>query len=113
MNAVLDFMNTAFDFVIGLLITALSIITKAMLTHIHTTEWIIAMLMVTGAWFLLDKRRNGTVGFTLLLLAVGAGAWLAWRTGHTGASVQQLALAALSLHGLKTRGWALVRGYAK
>lgn len=113
MNAVLDFMNTAFDFVIGLLITALSIITKAMLTHIHTTEWIIAMLMVTGAWFLLDKRRNATVGFTLLLLAVGAGAWLAWRTGHTGASVQQLALAALSLHGLKTRGWALVRGYAK
>ena len=113
MNAVMDFMNTAFDFVIGLLITALSIITKAMLTHIHTTEWIIAMLMVTGAWFLLDKRRNATVGFTLLLLAVGAGAWLAWRTGHTGASVQQLALAALSMRGIKTRGWALVRGYAK
>ena len=114
MNAVLDFMNTAFDFVIGLLITALSIITKAMLTHIHTTEWIIAMLMVTGAWFLLDKRRNATVGFTLLVLAVGAGAWLAWKTGHTGASVQQLALAALGLHGLlRGRGWALLKGGRK
>ena len=100
MNNVIDFMNTA-----------LSIISKAMLTHIHTTEWIIAMLMVAGAWFLIDKRRNASVGFTLLVLAVGAGAWLAWKTGHTGASVQQLALAALGLHGLlRGRGWALLKG---
>lgn len=116
MNTIIDFMNTAFDFVIGLLITALSIISKAMLTHIHTTEWIIAMLMVAGAWFLIDKRRNASVGFTLLVLAVTAGAWLAWKTGHTGASVQQVTLAALSLHGLlRARGWALVvnKGYAK
>jgi hypothetical protein len=103
MNAVLDTLNMAMNTVLA-----------AMLANIHATEWGAALLMIGGAWLLTNKRRNAALGFTLLLLAVAAGAWLSWKTGHTGASVQQVALAVLSLHGLlRARGWALVRGYAQ
>lgn len=103
MNAVLDTLNMALNTVLA-----------TMLANIHATEWGAALLMIAGVWLLSNRRRNAVFGFTFILLAVAVGTWLSWKTGHTGASVQQVALAALGLHGLlRARGWALVRGYAK
>lgn len=110
MNTVLDILNTVLDALIG----ALAAVARAMLQNIHATEWTVGLLLILSVWLLTSRRGNSAFGFAVLLLAVGAGAWLSWKTGHTGASVQQVTLAALSLHGLlKARGWALVRGYAK
>ena len=98
MNAVLDTLNMALNTVLA-----------AMLANIHATEWGSVLFMIGGVWLLVDRRRNAALGLTILLVAVAAGAWLSWKTGHTGASVQQVALAALGLHGLlRARGWALL-----
>lgn len=114
MNAVLDFLNNLLDIAIGALAVALNAIGKTMLANIHSTEWTLGMLLAVSCWLIVSRRWSTAVGVVLLALSVFAGVWLAWRTGHSGAAIQQAALAALSLHGLlKGRGWALVRGYAK
>jgi hypothetical protein len=110
MNAVLDTLNTVLDAVIGALAVALNAVGKTMLANIHATEWTLGLLLAVSCWLIVSRRGNTTVGVVLLALSVFAGAWLSWRTGHTGASVQQVALAALGLHGLlRGRGWALVK----
>ena len=114
MNTVLDTLNTVLDAVIGALAVALGAVAKTMLANIHSTEWAVGLLLILSIWLLARRRGKSIFGFALLLLAVTAGAWLSWRTGNTGASVQQVALAVLGLHGLlKSRGWALVQGVAK
>lgn len=114
MNAVLDTLNTVMDAVIGALGVALGTVAKTMLQNVHSTEWAVGLLLILSVWLLARRRGNSIFGFALLLLSVTAGAWLSWRTGHTGASVQQVALAVFGLHGLlKSRGWALVQGAAK
>lgn len=116
MSAVLDFLNNLLDVAIGALAVALSAVGKTMLQNIHSTEWTLGLLLAVSCWLIVSKRGSTAVGVVLLVLAVFAGTWLAWRTGHSGAAIQQAALAALSLHGLlrgRGRGWALVRGYAK
>lgn len=114
MNAILDTLNTVLDAVIGALAVALGAVAKTMLANIHSTEWTVGLLLILSVWLLTSRRGNSALGFAFLLLAVGAGAWLSWKTGHTGTSVQQVTLAILSLHGLlRARGWALVRKYSK
>lgn len=78
MNAVINFMNTAFDFVI-----------KAMVSNINATQWIISMLIVASIGLLISKRRGG---FMLLTLSVSASAWLTFKTGHAAISVQQIVI---------------------
>lgn len=114
MNAVLDTLNNLLDVAIGALAVAFGTVGKTMLQNIHATEWAVGLLLILSIWLLVRRRGNSIFGFALLLLAVVAGAWLSWRTGHTGASVQQVALGVFGLHGLlKSRGWALVQGAAK
>lgn len=114
MNAVLDMLNTVLDAVIGALAVALTAVARAALANVSTSEWVLAVALAVSCWMLARRRGNAAVGFALLVLTVTAAAWLSWKTGHTGASVQQAALAALGLHGLlKGRGWALVKGGAK
>ena len=114
MNAVLDILNTVLDAVIGALAVALGAVAKTMLANIHSTEWTLGLLLAVSCWLIVSRRWSTAVGVALLALAVFAGAWLSWKTGHTGASVQQAALATLGLHGLlKGRGWALVKGGRK
>jgi hypothetical protein len=110
MNAALDILNTVLDAVIGALAVALGAVAKTMLANIHSTEWTLGLLLAVSCWLIVSRRWSTAVGVVLLALAVFAGTWLSWKTGHTGASVQQAALAALGLHGLlKGRGWALVK----
>jgi hypothetical protein len=110
MNAALDTLNTVLDAVIGALVVALGAVAKTMLANIHSTEWMLGLCLALSCWMLARRRGNTTVGVVLLVLAVTAGAWLSWKTGHSGASVQQVALAALGLHGLlRARGWALFK----
>ena len=114
MNAVIDTLNTVMDAVIGALAMGLSAITKTMLANIHATEWTTGLLLILSVWLLASRRGRPAWGLALFLLAVGAGVWLSWKTGHTGVTAQQAALAAVVLHGqLRARGWALVRGYSK
>ena len=114
MNAALDILNTVLDAVIGALGVALAAVAKTMLANIHSTEWSLGLLLALSCWLIVSRRWSTAVGVVLLALAVVAGAWLSWKTGHTGASVQQAALAVMVLHGLaKGRGWTLVKGGAK
>lgn len=110
MNAALDTVNTVLDALIGALAVALNAVARAMLANVHASEWTLALVLAIGVWLLAGRRRRSAVGLALFVLAVGAGAWLSWRTGHTGVTAQQAALAAFGLHGL---GWTLVKGGAK
>jgi len=58
--------------------------------------WVVAR---GGGW--------GGVGLLAFALAVAAGAWLSWKTGHAGMVAQQAVLAAMVLPGVKRRGWSL------
>ena len=114
MNAALDLLNTVMDAVIGALAVGLQATARAMLANIHSTEWTLGLLLALSCWLIVSRRWSTAVGVVLLALAVVAGAWLSWKTGHTGASVQQAALAVMVLHGLaKGRGWALLKGGRK
>jgi hypothetical protein len=113
MNAVLDTLNNLLDVAIGALAVALGTVAKTMLANVHSTEWTLGLLLAVSCWLIVSRRWSTAVG-VVLVLAVVAGAWLSWKTGHTGASVQQVALAVWGLHGLlKGRGWTLVKGGAK
>jgi prepilin signal peptidase PulO-like enzyme (type II secretory pathway) len=110
MNAVLDTLNTVMDAVIGALGVALAAVARAALANVHAAEWSSALVLALAVWLLAGRRWRPAVGLGLFVLAVGAGAWLSWKTGHTGVTAQQAALAALVLRGqLKAQGWALVK----
>ena len=114
MNAVLDTLNTVMDAVIGALGVALAATARAMLANVHTSEWATALVLAVAVWMLAGRRARPVWGLALFLLAVGAGAWLSWRTHHHGMVAQQAALAVMVLHGLaKGRGWALLKGGRK
>jgi hypothetical protein len=111
MSAALDILNDLLDVAIGALGAALAAVAKTMLANVYATEWTLGLLLAVSCWLIVSRRWSTAVGVLLLALAVVAGAWLSWRTGHSGAAIQQVALAALSLHGLlRGRGWTLVRG---
>jgi prepilin signal peptidase PulO-like enzyme (type II secretory pathway) len=114
MNAVLDFLNTVLDAVIGALGVALAAVARAALANASTAEWVLAVALAGTAWMLSSGRGWRAVGLLAFSLAVAAGGWLAWRTNHPGMVAQQAVLAAMVLHGLKGRGWSLTgKGAAK
>lgn len=112
MNAALDILNTVMDAIINALAVGLSATARAMLANVHAAEWVSALVLALAAWLLAGRRGHPAVGLLAFALAVGAGAWLSWKTGHTGVTAQQTALTAMILHGLKGRVWALVKGGA-
>lgn len=108
-NAILDTLNTVLDSVVGALAVALGATARAMLANVHAAEWSSALVLALAVWLLAGRRGSGALNLLLFLVAVGAGAWLSWKTGHTGVTAQQAALAVMVLHAqLKARGWALV-----
>lgn len=97
MNTVIDTLNTGF-----------ATLERIALTNVHLSEWFIAVLIVASI-YLLISRRDG--GFMLLAVGAVAGAWLAWTTGHKGASIQQITLFVFCAYELlRARGWAVVKG---
>ena len=97
MNAVIDTLNTGF-----------ATLERIALTNLHWAEWCVAALVVASIWLLISKRRGG---FMLLAVGAVAGAWLAWTTGHKGASIQQITLFVFGAYELlRARGWAVVKG---
>lgn len=114
MNAILDTLNTVFDAIISAMAVALNALTRAALANVSTAEWVIAVALLVAVWLLVSRRGRPAVGMLLFGLAVGAGAWLSWRTSHHGMVAQQAALVAMVLHGLvKSRGWLLLKGGRK
>ena len=111
MNAVLDTLNTVMDALIGALAVALRTVARAALANVHTTEWVAALVLSVALWLLAGRRGSSALALLLFVLAVGVGAWLSWRTGHTGVTVQQVALAVMIFHGIKGRGWIVKIGY--
>ena len=112
MNAAIDLLNTVMDAVIGALAVALQATARAMLANVHTSEWATALVLAGAVWLLASRRGRPVVGMMLFSLAVGAGAWLSWRTNHHGMVAQQAVLAVMVLHGLlKAQGWALVKKF--
>lgn len=109
MNAVLDTLNTVLDVLIGALTVGLNAVAKAMLSNVHAAEWASALTLAVTLWLLAGRRGSSALALLLFLVSVGAGAWLSWRTGHTGVTAQQAALAVTVLHGLRGRGWMLNR----
>ena len=107
MNAVLDILNTVLDAVIGALGVALAAVARAALANASTSEWVLAVALAGTAWMLSSGRGWRAVGLLAFALAVAAGAWLSWKTGHAGMVAQQAVLAAMVLHGVKRRGWSL------
>ena len=112
-NAILDALNTVLDAIIGALAVALDATARAMLANVHAAEWASALVLALAVWMLAGRRGSSALALLLFLVAVGAGAWLSWKTGHAGVTAQQTALAIMVLHGLKGRGWALVKGGAR
>jgi hypothetical protein len=104
-------MSTVLDDLISALAVALNSVAKAMLANVHTTEWVAALVLAVALWLLAGRRGHPALALLLFVLAVGAGAWLSWRTGHTGVTVQQVALAVMIFHGIKGRGWIVKIGY--
>lgn len=97
MNTVIDTLNTALD-----------ALERIALTNAHLTEWFIAVLIIASISLLISQRRGG---FMLLAVSAVIGAWLAWATGHKGASIQQIALVVFCMYELlAARGWAVVKG---
>lgn len=97
MNTALDTLNTAF-----------AALERIALTNLALAEYCVAALVVTSIWLLISKRRGG---FMLLVFAVVAGAWLTWKTGHGGVSVQQITLLIFGAYELLVaRGWTVVKG---
>lgn len=78
MNAVIDTLNTV-----------LATLERIALTNVNPVEWCIAMLIVASILLLISKRRGG---FMLLAVSVWISAWLSWKTGHHGMSVQQIVI---------------------
>ena len=111
MNAALDTLNTVLDALIGALAVGLNAVAKAMLSNVHAAEWASALALAVALWLLAGRRGHPALALLLFVLAVGAGAWLSWRTGHTGVTVQQVALAVMIFHGIKGRGWIVKIGY--
>ncbi|MCX7255330.1 MAG: hypothetical protein NTZ64_00970, partial [Polaromonas sp.] len=109
-----DFLSRAAAAVLDFLAMALNGTCKTMLSSVQTSEWVVGVALALAVALLVATRGRSIGGFALLLLTVVSGAWLAFKTGHTGGAVQLVALAVLSLHSLLNgRGWALVRGAAK
>lgn len=114
MNAALDILNTVMDAVIGALVMGLHATARAALANVSAAEWVMAVALAGAAWLLASRRGRPVVGMLLFVLAVGAGAWLSWRTNHHGMVAQQAVLGVMVLHGLvKGWGWKLVKGGAK
>ena len=114
MNTVTETLSMALYTVMDALGAGLGVLARAMLANVQGAEWASALVLAIGVWLLLNRRKSAGLGFALFLLGVSAGAWLSWKTGHTGVTAQQAALAVMVLHGqLRARGWALVRGYSK
>jgi len=114
MNAVLDILNTVLDAVIGALAVALAAVARAALANVSTSEWVLAVALAGTAWMLSSGRGWRAVGLLAFSLAVAAGAWLAWKTGHAGMVAQQVVMAVMVLHGIKGQGWSLTgKGGAK
>jgi prepilin signal peptidase PulO-like enzyme (type II secretory pathway) len=107
MNAALDILNTVLDAVIGALAVGLQAAARAALANTSAAEWVLAVALAGAAWMLSSGRGWRAVGLLAFSLAVAAGAWLSWKTGHGGMVAQQAVLAAMVLHGLKGRGWTL------
>jgi len=102
-------MNATINFILDNLNTALNTVLAAMLAHTNAVEWMVAIFILCGIWLLANRGRNAVWGFMCFTVAVSAGTWLSWKTGHTGVLVQQVVLAVLGLHGLlRARGWALL-----
>lgn len=96
MNTVIDTLNTGF-----------ATLERIALTNLALAEYCVAALVVASIWLLISKQRGG---FMLLVFAV-TGAWLAWSTGHKGASIQQIALVVFCMYELLVaRGWKIVKG---
>lgn len=112
MNTALDILNTVMDAVIGALGVALAAAARAALANASTAEWVLAVVLAGAAWLLSSGRGWRAVGVLVFLVAVGACSWLSWKAGRHGVLAQQAMLAAMVLHGLKGRGWALVKGGA-
>ena len=108
-NAILDTLNTVLDAIIGALSVALQASARAALANVPAAEWVLALVLAFAAWMLAGRRGSLVLNLLLFVLGVGASAWLSWRTHHHGVLTQQVVLAALSLHGLKSRGWALLK----
>lgn len=110
MSQATDTLSGALDAVIWFLSVAFGATCKTMLSNVLASEWLIGVALALAVALLVATRGRSLAGFALLVLTVTAGAWLAFKTGHTGASVQQVALAVLGLHGLlRGRGWALLQ----
>ena len=110
MNAVLDTLNTVMDAVIGALAVGLQAAGRAMLANVFAAEWVLAAALAGAAWMLSSGRGWRIAGVLVFALAVTAGGWLTWKTGHAGMMAQQAVLAAMVLHGLKSRGWTMAKG---
>lgn len=113
MNDALDILNTVMDALIGALAVGLKAAARAMLANVHAAEWVLAVALAGAAWLLSSGRGWRVVGLLAFSLTVAAGAWLSWKTGHAGMVAQQAVMAAMVLHGIKGRGWSLVKGGAK
>ena len=113
MNTALDILNTVMDAVIDALAVALAAVARAALANVSAAEWVLAVTLAGAAWLLSSGRGWRAVGLLAFALAVGAGAWISWRTHHHGMVAQQAVLAVMVLHGIKGRGRAVVKGGAK
>lgn len=78
MNTVIDTLNTGF-----------ATLERIALTNLALAEYCVAALVVASIWLLISKRRGG---FMLLAVSVWISAWLSWKTGHHGMSVQQIVI---------------------
>lgn len=113
MNDALNILNAIMDAVIGALDVGLQAAARAALANVSAAEWVLAVALAGAAWMLSSGRGWRAVGLLAFLLAVGAGAWLAWRTNHPGMVAQQAVMAAMVLHGIRGRGWTLAKGGSK